>query len=257
MSHLLPSFGAALLLATVPALAAADAAAGSAPQAADTPAGTPAGAASKPVRVERRIVLVDAEGAESELDPAAVLDDPQVRAEILRLRRAQGADGAMRGPGGQGAPRVMMLRRGDGTGMGPRGKDRGDPAARLQRMADELGLSPDQRKQVRDIYESARPQTEATRSQLRVERQRLRDADPGDRNHAATVAATSKRIGELTAQMMQQRGEMQRKVWQVLTPEQRAKSGTMRAEARDRRSAEAERLERRARELRGGNTPTR
>jgi Spy/CpxP family protein refolding chaperone len=207
--------------------------------------------------VERRVVIVDHEGVESELDPSAVMDDPQVRAEIRRLREAEGRGLPVQGPGGPGAPRIMMMRRIDGPGAGPRGKGRGDPAARLQRMADDLGLSPEQRKQVRGLYDAARPQMEATRSQLRTERQRVRDADPGDRNHAATVAAASKRIGELTAQKTQQQGELQRKVWQLLTPEQRAKADAKRAEVRQRRAEEADRLERRARELRGGAPTTR
>jgi Spy/CpxP family protein refolding chaperone len=180
------------------------------------------------------------------------------------MREAGGPGGPgvrMQGPGGPGAPTIMMMRRVDGPGAGPRGpgagKGRGDPAARLQRMANELGLSPEQRKQVRGIYDAARPQTEANRSQLRAERQRLRDADPGDRNHAATVAAASKRIGELTAQKVQQEGELRRKVWQLLTPEQRAKADAKRAEVRKRRAEQADRLERRARELRGGGTTTR
>ena len=250
MSYTLPAFGAALLLATLPAFAAADPAADAAPPAASAPAKP----APKEVRVERRVVIVDHEGVESEFDPADVMDDPEVRAEILRMREAGG-------PGGPGAPTIMMMRRVDGPGAGPRGpgagKGRGDPAARLQRMANELGLSPEQRKQVRGIYDAARPQTEANRSQLRAERQRLRDADPGDRNHAATVAAASKRIGELTAQQVQQEGELRRKVWQLLTPEQRAKADAKRAEVRKRRAEQADRLERRARELRGGGTTPR
>jgi Spy/CpxP family protein refolding chaperone len=258
MSYTLPAFGAALLLATLPAFAAADpaadAAVDAAADAAPPAASAPAKPAPKEVRVERRVVIVDHEGVESEFDPADVMDDPEVRAEILRMREAGG-------PGGPGAPTIMMMRRVDGPGAGPRGpgagKGRGDPAARLQRMANELGLSPEQRKQVRGIYDAARPQTEANRSQLRAERQRLRDADPGDRNHAATVAAASKRIGELTAQKVQQEGELRRKVWQLLTPEQRAKADAKRAEVRKRRAEQADRLERRARELRGGGTTPR
>lgn len=257
MSHTLPVLGATLLLAAASFPSSAEAPPPPpAPPAAASPTGPAAPAAPKSVRIERRIVVVDPDGVESELDPAAVLDDPQVRAEILRLREARGAGAGAglqrRGP--DGAPRIMMMRRNDGPGMGPRGMGRGDPAARLQRMADSLGLSPEQRKQVRGLYEAARPQMDATRSQLRAERQRLRDADPGDRNHAATVAAASKRIGELTAQGVQQRGELQRKVWQVLTPEQRAEAEAKRAEVRQRRAAEADRLERRVRELRGGAT---
>ena len=268
MSYTLPAFGAALLLATLPAFAAADpaadAAVDAAADAAPPAASAPAKPAPKEVRVERRVVIVDHEGVESEFDPADVMDDPEVRAEILRMREAGGPGGPgvrMQGPGGPGAPTIMMMRRVDGPGAGPRGpgagKGRGDPAARLQRMANELGLSPEQRKQVRGIYDAARPQTEANRSQLRAERQRLRDADPGDRNHTATVAAASKRIGELTAQQVQQEGELRRKVWQLLTPEQRAKADAKRAEVRKRRAEQADRLERRARELRGGGTTPR
>lgn len=211
----------------------------------------PAEVKAPEVRVERRIVIVDENGIQSELGPE-VFDDPQIQAEIRRLRGAGRPGGRVEGAGGEGARRIMMIRRGDGPGVGgDRGKGRGGMAARMQRMADELDLSPAQRKQVRDIYETARPQMDATRSQMRIERQRLRDASPGTRDHAATVAAGSKRIGELTAQTTQQRGELQRKVWQVLTPEQRAKADAQRAESRKRRDEQADRLERRARELRG------
>jgi Spy/CpxP family protein refolding chaperone len=203
------------------------------------------------VRAERRIVIVDENGVQSELGPE-VFDDPQIQAEIRRLRGAGRPGGRAQGPGGEDARRIMMIRRGDGPGVGgDRGKGRGGLAARMQRMADELDLTPAQRKQVRDIYETARPQMEASRSQMRIERQRLRDASPGTRDHAATVAAASKRIGELTAQTTQQRGELQRKVWQVLTPEQRTKADSQRAESRKRRDSQAAQLERRARELRG------
>jgi Spy/CpxP family protein refolding chaperone len=211
----------------------------------------PAEVKTPEVRVERRIVIVDENGVQSELGPE-VIDDPQVQNEIRRLRGAGPPDGRVQGPVGEGPRRIMMIRRGDGPGVGgDRGKGRGGPAARMQRMADELGLSPAQRKQVRDIYEGVRPQMDATRSQMRIERQRLRDASPGSRDHAATVAAASKRIGDLSAQAAQQRGELERKVWQVLTPEQRAKADAQRAESRKRRDEQADRLERRARELRG------
>lgn len=211
----------------------------------------PAEVKAPEVRVERRIVIVDENGVQSELGPE-VFDDPQIQAEIRRLRGAGRPGGRIQGAGGEGARRPMMMQRGDGPRVGgDRGKGRGGMAARMQRMADELDLSPAQRKQVRDIYETARPQMDAARSQMRIERQRLRDVSPGTRDHAATVAAASKRIGELTTQTTQQRGELQRKVWQVLTPEQRTKADSQRAESRKRRDAQAAQLERRARELRG------
>lgn len=247
ISRILPMFGALLSAAAAIAPAYAGQAAPAAP-----PAPPPPGVVPKPapteVRVERRIVIVDENGVQSEYGPE-LLDDPQVRSEIRRLRGPGGPEGRMRGARGEAPPRVSMIRRAERAGE--LGKGRGGAAARMQRMADDLGLSPEQRKQVRDIYEAARPQMDATRSQMRVERQRLRDASPGERNHATTVATASKRIGELSAEATRQRGEMQRKVWQVLTPEQRTKADGKRAESRKRRDEQAARLESRARELRG------
>lgn len=238
-----PVFGALLLSAAaiIPAFAE------QAPPATDQPAEV----RTPEVRAERRIVIIDENGVQSE-PGAEIFDDPQIQAEIRRVRGAGRPGGRVQGPGGEPARRIMMIRRGDGAEIGgDRGKGRGGLAMRMQRMADKLDLSPAQRKQVRDVYETARPQMDASRSQMRIERQRLRDTSPGTRDHAATVAAASKRIGELTAQTTQQRGELQRKVWQVLTPEQRTKADSQRAESRKRREAEAARLERRADELRG------
>ena len=122
---------------------------------------------------------------------------------------------------------------------------------KMMRMARELGLTPEQRTQLRGMMQAARPKMEDLRGQLRAENRKIREADPNAKGFDALVASSSKRIGELTAQLVQQRAQMQRQVWQMLTPEQRAKADAMKAEAKKRRDEMAERMERRARELRG------
>lgn len=208
--------------------------------------------------VAERVILVDKDGKPVEQGPAVingrrvVIIDHDGDAEG---RGMVGPDGRRRevfilpGPGPEG--RMM-------PGMGPEGpRGPGMRAAggrgpeRMMRMARELGLTPEQRTQMRGLMQASRPKMEALRGQLRAERLKLREADPGAKGYDALVASTSKRIGELTAQRVQQQAQLQRQVWQLLTPEQRAKADTKKAEAKKRRDEQADRMERRARELRG------
>jgi Spy/CpxP family protein refolding chaperone len=145
------------------------------------------------------------------------------------------------GPRAEGRPGGRMM---PGAGMDRPGR-RG--AERMMRLSRELGLTPEQRTKVRGLMEASRPKMEELQGQIRAQRLKLREADPDAKGHDALVASTSKRIGELTAQREQQRAQLRRQVWQLLTPEQRAKAGAKRAEAKKRR----DRMERRARELRG------
>lgn len=213
--------------------------------------------------VTERVIMVDKDGKPVEQGAAAingrrvVIIDHDGDAEG---RGMAGPDGRRRevfimrdGPGADGRPGARMM-----PGMGPEGpRGPGMRAAggrgpeRMMRMARELGLTPEQRTQMRGLMQASRPKMEALRGQLRAERLKLREADPGAKGYDALVASTSKRIGELTAQRVQQQAQMQRQVWQLLTPEQRAKAEAKKAEAKKRRGEQADRMERRARELRG------
>lgn len=231
----------AALLLCLGGLVAGDVLADEAP-----PPPAPPMAAGKPVpppppgaRVERRIVVIDHDGDADEY----LGDDMGDGRRELRIRR----DGRepevimMRGRGGDGPPMP-------GRGMRGPGGARGEA---MMRMARELDLTPAQRTQLRGLMDAARPKMEELRGQIRAEGRKLREADPGAKGYDALVASSSKRVGELSAQLVQQRAQMQRQTWQLLTPEQRIKAGTMKAEAKKRRDEMADRMERRARELRG------
>lgn len=205
-----------------------------------------------------RMVLVDKDGKRVEQGPAVI----NGRRVVVIDHDGEAGDPVMVGPDGR--RREVFIMRGPGPegrmmpGMGPEGpRGPGMRAAggrgpeRMMRMARELGLTPEQRTQMRGLVQASRPKMEALRGQLRAERLKLREADPSAKGYDALVASSSKRIGELTAQRVQQQAQLQRQVWQLLTPEQRAKAETKKAEAKKRRGEQADRMERRARELRG------
>ena len=191
----------------------------------------------------RRFVIIDHDG-EAEGEGTAGPDGR--RREVFIMR---GGPGALGRPGARMMPGMGIdgprMRGGRMDGPGRRGVER------LMRMSRELGLTPEQRSQMRGLMEASRPKMAELRGQLRAQRSKLREADPGARGYDAVVASTSKRIGELTVQRTQQRAQLQRQVWQLLTPEQRAKVESKKAEARKRRGEQADRMERRARALRG------
>jgi len=205
-----------------------------------------------------RMVLVDKDGKRVEQGPAVI----NGRRVVVIDHDGEAGDPGMVGPDGR--RREVFIMRGPGPegrmmpGMGPegpRGRGMQGPGGRgverMMRMARELDLTPEQRTKVRDLMQAARPKMDETRGQIRVLNQKLREADPNAKGYDTLVASTAKRVGELSAQRVQQRAQLQRQVWQVLTPEQRAKAEAKRADAKKRRDEAADRMERRARELRG------
>jgi protein CpxP len=186
------------------------------------------------------VVVVGKDGKPVEQGPAVI----NGRRVVIIEHDGEAGGRGMVGPDGR-RREMLIMRDGRMDGPGRRG------AERMMRMSRELGLTPEQRTQVRGLMEASRPKMEELRGQMRAQRLKLREADPEARGYDALVASTSKRIGELAAQREQQRAQLQRQVWQLLTPEQRAKAEAKRAEAKKRRSEEADRMERRARELRG------
>jgi len=181
----------------------------------------------------RRFVIIDHDG---DAEGRGMTGPDDRRREVFIMRDGPGADGR---PGVRRMPGMGM------DGPGRRGVER------MMRMSRELGFTPEQRTKARGLMEASRPKMEELRGQLRAQRLKLREADPNAKGYDALVASTSKRIGELSAQREQQRAELRRQVWQLLTPEQRAKADTKKAEAKKRRDEQADRMERRARELRG------
>ena len=191
----------------------------------------------------RRFVIIDHDG---EAEGGGTAGPDGRRREVFIMRDGPGADGR---PGARMMPGMGL----EGPRMGGRGMQGpgGRGVERMMRMSRELGFTPEQRTKMRGLIEASRPKMDELQGQLRAQRLKLREADPNAKGYDALVASTSKRIGELSAQREQRRAELRRQVWQLLTPEQRAKADTKRAEAKKRRDEQADRMERRARELRG------
>lgn len=185
------------------------------------------------MRMERRVVVIDHDGNDEAMGgrdsrhrEMFIMGDDEEGHPGRRMMRGMGPEG-LRGPGGRHGADMML------------------------RVARELGLTPEQRTAMRGIMQAARPKMDELRGQIRAQKLKLREADPNAKDYDAVVASGAKRIGELTAQRVQMRAQLKRQAWQLLTPEQRAKAAAMQAEAKKRRDAQADRMERRARQLRG------
>lgn len=183
--------------------------------------------------VTDRVVMLDKDGKPVERGAAA--PGAEVRRRVLIMRDGEGPEGLMipeMGPDGPLMP-------------GVRGPDK------MMRMVRELDLTPEQRTKARGLMDASRPKMDELDGQIRAQKSKLRDADPGAKGYDTLVATYAKRIGELTAQREQQQAQLRRQIWELLTPQQRAKADARKLEGKKRREAAADRMERRARELRG------
>lgn len=122
-----------------------------------------------------------------------------------------------------GVPGGSML--GEALGLDPRP---------LERMADTLELTPQQRGKLTEIIATARPEMRKLSQSIGAESRRLRSLNPADAKYAAESADIARKLGEMTTRLVQQNADLRAKAWQVLTPEQRGKASAMRDRARDR-----------------------
>lgn len=141
--------------------------------------------------------------------------------------------------------RIMIMRDGGDLMRGaPRMGERrmGGGARLLGRLGDELGLTPQQRGKLTEHFATLQPEMKKLREQIREQNRKLREVSPDDPQFAAVSADTSKRVGELSARLVQQGSELRRKVWGELTPEQRTQWKAMRTQIRERREGGADRV---------------
>lgn len=104
----------------------------------------------------------------------------------------------------------------------------------IERMADRLKLTDDQRQKIRGLTESARPDMEAIRDQQRQNMESLRKTRPDNPAYQSRVAEVSRNAGELTARAISNGAQLYLQVWTVLTPEQRTQLESLAAEMRGR-----------------------
>jgi periplasmic protein CpxP/Spy len=136
------------------------------------------------------------------------------------------------------SPRALRVAQGGGrmgrSGIGPMDGGPGGPGAFLGRMGQELGLSDDQKQRIRGILESARPEMQSVRTELRANREKLDALSPDDPSYGSVVSSVSKTAGDLTTRMVANGAQVQSQVWAVLTPEQRTKATALRSQMRER-----------------------
>lgn len=159
---------------------------------------------------------------------------------------AGGGRGHDMGPGEIGEPGGL-------PGMGPSGM--GMHPRMFERIADELALTDAQRKQIRGLFDAARPAMEQRRETMRADAELLRRTEPGDKDYAAVVERVSRSAGELAASGVADAAKLRAQVWAVLTPEQRTKMKDMGDKLRDRMAERRQMREKMREDRRKGSAP--
>ncbi len=103
------------------------------------------------------------------------------------------------------------------------GPQRFDPEVRIERMAEALDLTTEQRDKVRAIVDKLRPQVRELRDKLTDNRKQLRALAQQGNAKEADVRKLADAQGKLVADMIVQRTKVHNEIHAVLTPEQREK----------------------------------
>ncbi|MFI4891343.1 MAG: Spy/CpxP family protein refolding chaperone [Steroidobacterales bacterium] len=131
-----------------------------------------------------------------------------------------------------GAPQAHAWDRdGDGHGCGGRehegwgregwhhGHGHGDVAA----MFRELGLTDQQRADMKSLVEAAGPSLQSLHEQLLANSMRLRQTSPDDKAYASVIAKLSEESGALTARLIKERSVLYAKCYALLAPIQKTR----------------------------------
>ncbi len=100
---------------------------------------------------------------------------------------------------------------------------------RLDRMAKNLGLSDDQKQQVKALRENRKNNMKPLRQQRRALRKQMAELDPKASSFDKKVAEIANTKAELTRSMTIARGESRKQMAQILTSEQLEKMKQLRA----------------------------
>jgi len=101
-----------------------------------------------------------------------------------------------------------------------------------QHMMKALNLTDAQKQQAKAIFQETREKTQPIRTELRQNRQAIREAIKVD--NKAEIQKLSKTDGELMGRLMTARNEAKAKFYTLLTPEQRATAQKLHAQFRHR-----------------------
>ena len=96
----------------------------------------------------------------------------------------------------------------------------------------QIGLSAEQKEQIKGIMTAARPQMQSLREQMHTNSLKLGQTSPTDPNYSSIASQVSQTHGSLAAQAMTQKAEMRAQVFKVLTPAQQTQLTALEAQMR-------------------------
>lgn len=102
------------------------------------------------------------------------------------------------------------------------------PERHLQKMESNLGLSPQQKKDVAELFAQCRTGTEPLMKKMAEERRALRNLIHADKVDEAAIRAQSAKIAAIESDLAVQRAQSNQRLRALLTPEQVQKLNTMR-----------------------------
>lgn len=103
-------------------------------------------------------------------------------------------------------------------------------------MAKQLNLTDAQKAQMKQVGESFRERTKSLRTELKTKHTELRAANEGSTFNEALATQKLTEIATLKAKLMGESFKLKQEMLSVLTPEQKTKMETLRAEAKAKRA---------------------
>jgi periplasmic protein CpxP/Spy len=135
-------------------------------------------------------------------------------------------------------------------GFGKKGFGKRGEHARVFRGLD---LTEEQKTQIKQIRETSKQTIQPIREQMKANRQKLAELSANGNFDQAQIQAIAQQQGSLSAQMIVERERVKAQIFQILTPEQKAKAAELKAQ---RQQKMQERRENRNEKRRNGQNPS-
>jgi protein CpxP len=113
-----------------------------------------------------------------------------------------------------------------------------------------LDLTEEQKAQMKQIRQKSREIVKPIREQMKANRQKLAELSANGSFNAAQVQEIAAQQGSLSAQMIVERERVKSQIFQILTPEQKAKAAELQAQRKQRMQ---ERIQKRMNKRGGGS----
>ncbi len=128
---------------------------------------------------------------------------------------------------------LIFAQKGDGNRRGPRGGGFG-PGAGLLRMAEKLGLSDEQKTQIKTILEDSKTRVEPLKESLKANHDAIKNLGTDGTYNEAEVARIAAAQAETTKQLIVEKEKTKAAIFAILTLEQRTKATELRDSMKER-----------------------